>query len=255
MRIALLLESLDYYLDDFALKPRKTSGGSGAGAERKVICPRCEGIGRERSGNRCGQCAHGSSTADHTCETCKNCKGRGRVFWNSYLGQVEGTDAPSSPRGEGKAKAKRASIDARTLGEEFGYFHRILTARTVRDRSGSYKALERALRALRTEDEIAYYLVNAFYREQRWGRPQELLRPSELVGDQPRSNIRLARLGFAESVALARGMVFLDKRMPKDIFVPREILAPIETREGKSVTAQAGSKSGRARSRARRWAA
>jgi len=252
VRIALLLESFDYYLDPFTIRARAFSGGSGAGPERRVECSRCMGIGRTRSGNRCGQCWHGESQEDHTCEQCAVCAGHGRVWVNTMVGEV----VPAPPREyrdktTGGAKAKR-TIEPRDLSDDI---HRIERARAKRDRSGSYRPLERALGALWNADEIAHYLVSAYYREQRWGRPFELLYPNELDNGRPKANIRLARLGQAESVAVSRGLMFLDERMPRDIHVPREFLAPLETRAGLSITQQARSKSSRARSRVRRWAA
>jgi hypothetical protein len=174
---------------------------------------------------------------------------------------VEAPPKRKTAKGSGNAKAKR-SREPRDLSDDIA---RIEKARVLRDRSGSYEALNRALMALWNADEVAHYLCLAYYREQRWGRPLELLRGNELteVGKdargkpiyKPRPNIRVAAVNIEAALAINRGLEQISQAMPRDIFVPREFLAPMETKAGLSITAQARSKSGRARSRARRWAA
>jgi len=209
-RIELLLCTLDDYLSPFSdPKCSKHSGGEGAGPERKIPCPTCEGIGRTKGSSRCGMCWHGSSTADHACDECSTCQGKGKVWWNSNVKEVVG-EPPERKQPEGRAgfKAKR-HVEPRGFEH---VIHVIESQRKLRDNSGSYQALEEALRRLRSKDEVSWAYINAVYIQQRYGWP---------IG-------RFTAPDTAFALCLARGLLFLDNEMPGHlpghIFCPTELL-------------------------------
>jgi hypothetical protein len=162
-RLILLLQSSQDYLQPYSdPATSKYSGGDGAGAERKQTCVKCQGVRKMLGNGPCIICRDGPPRK-HKCSKCERCNGKGSYYVNSYVGQVEGV--PERHVSHGSNRKARKARGRQDMGD---VIHHVVIQREQQWARGSYEDVEKALRKLQYEDEVAAYLVKAQYVEQRW---------------------------------------------------------------------------------------
>lgn len=255
--MALLRGWMDYFPfpETWTSELQRRGAKPGPGPMRKnVVCQECEGRGKTRSGWMCSTCK-GQGVYDFDtytsepvasqetpmCEllrryvNCPSCGGWGRV--SAFAEQRPSRDYPLCEECEGTGKVAalftgivRADVEGREEEPRVGdrRLDGMADQHRRRDQHPAYRELAVAMRELHARDRAAHLALCLAYVLE-WESPTSLLAPMRL--------------------ALARGLAFLDGRLPEKLSPPGEVFAAEVAREASMARAKGNGADARARAK------